>query len=89
MELKELKERIEYYKGYNFWCDGILCDNCLFFNDFEINCEGKKEDYNWKLIKELDLPDNTVVTKELLKDFKIDNSQTLDFTSTSPLPGKI
>ena len=73
MKLKELKGRIEDYTGHDCWCEGILCDNCLFWNDLKINCEGTKGDYNWKLIKELDLPDNTVVTKELLKEFKIDN----------------
>lgn len=73
MELKELKEKIEYIdypEGYNFICDGIPCNQCPFLNHLDNNCEGKRVDYNWGKIKELDLSDNTVVTKELLKEFK-------------------
>lgn len=73
MELKELKERLSDIDDLEFDCFDIRCRDCVFFNLLEESCEGKKEDYNWKLIKESDLPDNTVVTKELLKDFKIDN----------------
>lgn len=70
MELRELKEKIENHNGYNFLCIDIVCDDCIFFNNLNNSCEGMMKDYDWNKIKVLDLPDDTVVTKELLKNFK-------------------
>ena len=70
MELRELKEKLSDIEVIGFDCFDIQCKECIFFNLLEESCEGKKVDYDWVNIKELDLPNNTVVTKELLKDFK-------------------
>ena len=75
MELRELKEKIETLKGgteYYFNCFGIKCVDCTFNNLLDNSCGGMMVNYNWEKIKELDLPNNTVVTKELLKEFKRD-----------------
>lgn len=76
MTIIELKELIIDFTGhldYNFLCDEIPCLDCVFFNNLNQECEGKQVDYNWKKIKESNIPDDTIVTKELLKEFKIDN----------------
>ena len=70
MELRELKERLSDIEVIGVDCFYIHCKDCVFFNLLEESCEGKKVDYDWDKIKVLDLPDNTVVTKELLKEFK-------------------
>ena len=70
MEIRELKERLSDITVLGFDCFDIHCKECVFHNLLEESCEGKKVDYDWNKIKELDLPDDIVVTKELLKDFK-------------------
>jgi len=70
MELIELKDKIEDFNGLNFICIDIRCSYCVFANLLDNSCEGGTKDYDWKAIKELDLPNDTVVTKELLKDYR-------------------
>jgi len=68
MTVEQFKNHI-IYRENSFSCSNIICRNCLFHKD-GYKCTWLFEKYDLQKFNDTILPDNLIVTLELLEPFK-------------------